>query len=118
MYVFADEAGNFDFSTQRGASKYFILGTLTMADCIVGTQLLELRRELAWQGAGLESTFHAAEDKQIVRDAVFGVLAGADFRADFTLFENRFPACRMGCPQEPQNRAPLPTSAPHASQYR
>jgi hypothetical protein len=28
-YVFSDEAGNFDFSKQLGASRYFILGTVS-----------------------------------------------------------------------------------------
>jgi hypothetical protein len=42
-YVFADEAGNFDFSGARGASRYFILTSVTVADCSVGEQLLALR---------------------------------------------------------------------------
>lgn len=87
VYLFSDEAGNFDFRTGRGATKYFILGTVVMTDTDVGHELIELRRELAWQGVGLESCFHATEDKQVVRDAVFDVLDGADFRADFTVFE-------------------------------
>jgi hypothetical protein len=87
VYLFADEAGNFDFSRRQGATRYFILGTVTTPDTSVGSDLVELRRDLAWQGVGLETTFHATEDKQVVRDAVFSLLQGANFRADFTVFE-------------------------------
>lgn len=89
VYVFADEAGNFDFRNGNGASKFFIIGTVTTSDTQVGQALMELRRELAWQGTGLETSFHATEDKQVVRDEVFRVLQSADFRADFTIFEKR-----------------------------
>jgi hypothetical protein len=54
VFVFADEAGNFDFSRRAGASKYFILVTITLPDCSAGLALLELRRELAWEGMGLD----------------------------------------------------------------
>jgi hypothetical protein len=48
-YVFADEAGNFDFSSNPGASRYFILTTVTLSgDCSLGDDLMRLRRELAW----------------------------------------------------------------------
>jgi hypothetical protein len=47
VYVFADEAGDFVFKRTPGASRYFILGTGTMADYAVGDQLLKLRRSLA-----------------------------------------------------------------------
>jgi hypothetical protein len=86
-YVFSDEAGNFDFSRDRGASRYFILCTVTLDDCAVGDRLLELRRMLGWQGIHLDSVFHASEDPQAVRDEVFGLLEAADFRVDATVFE-------------------------------
>jgi hypothetical protein len=35
-HIFADEAGNFDFSANRGASRYFILTTVTVSDWTVG----------------------------------------------------------------------------------
>jgi hypothetical protein len=87
--LFSDEAGNFDFRVGRGATKYYIIGTVVMEDTSIGTELIELRRELAWQGVGLESCFHATEDKQVVRDQVFDLLDRADFRADFTILEKR-----------------------------
>ena len=36
VYLFADEAGNFDFSTKGGASRYFIVGTVAMKDTKCG----------------------------------------------------------------------------------
>ncbi len=75
--VFADESGNFDFSRSQGASKYFCIGTITVADTAVGDQLLKLRRSMAWEGVHLDAGFHATTDPQAVRDRVFGVLANA-----------------------------------------
>lgn len=89
VYVFADEAGNFDFSLKQGASLWFILGSVTLYDPAVGNRLLELRRELAWQGVALDSTFHAAEDLQIVRDEVFRLLQRESFRIDYTVVDKR-----------------------------
>lgn len=87
VYLFADEAGNFDFRNKPGASRYFILGTLVIPNTDLGDRLLTLRRELAWQGVGLDSTFHATTDKQVVRNEVFNVLQRADFRFDATILE-------------------------------
>jgi len=86
-YVFSDEAGNFDFSRNSGASRYFILGTVTANDCRIGDDLLQLRRELGWRGMHLDSGFHATEDPQDVRDEVFEVLARGEFRIDVTILE-------------------------------
>ena len=86
-YVLADESGNFDFSRSASASRYFILVTLTLPDCTLGQEVLELRRQLAWEGHGLETEFHATEDKQAVRDRVFALLAARDFRIDATILE-------------------------------
>jgi len=89
VYVFGDEAGNFDFDLKQGASLWFILGSITLYDPSVGDRLLALRRELAWQGVALDSTFHASEDLQIVRDEVFRLLAGEAVRIDYTIVEKR-----------------------------
>jgi hypothetical protein len=88
-YVFADEAGNFDFSLNPGATRYFILSTVAMDDCALGHELIELRRQLAWQGLYLDRTFHASEDQQAIRDQVFALLQGATFRLDATILEKR-----------------------------
>ena len=58
-YVFSDEAGNFDFSRNSGASRYFIL----------------------------DKVFHATEDPQAIRDEVFEILRAGDFRIDATVLE-------------------------------
>jgi hypothetical protein len=86
-YVFADEAGNFDFSRRRGASRYFILCTVASSHCEVGDALLSLRRDLGWRGLHLDRVFHATEDPPAVRDEVFGLLAQMDCWVDATVLE-------------------------------
>jgi hypothetical protein len=87
LNVYADESGNFDFSRQPGASRYFILTTVTLVDDVIGNELLSLRRTLAWEGVDLPREFHATEDKQAVRDRVFEVIASHDFRIDATILD-------------------------------
>jgi len=87
VYVFADEAGNFDFRRTVGATAYFVLTTVTMTDCGAGDALLELRRQLAWEGLRLTPDFHATEESQPVRDRVMDVLKQLEFRIDATIFE-------------------------------
>lgn len=87
--MFADEAGNFDFSEGVGASRYFILCTVTTDSCAVGDSLLTLRRELGWKGHHLDRVFHATEDPQAIRDEVFALLSAHDFRVDATILEKR-----------------------------
>jgi hypothetical protein len=88
--VFADEAGDFNFSTAPGASQYFILTTVTLEKLDVGAELLDLRRQLGWEGAELRPEgFHATYDKQAVRDRVFEVLTRGEFRIDATILEKR-----------------------------
>lgn len=87
IFVFADEAGNFDFSGGSGASRFFILTTVALEDCSVGDELLALRRQLAWEGVEQATVdFHATEELQAVRDRVFAVLGGLDFRVDVSIF--------------------------------
>jgi len=85
--VFADESGNFDFTRGRGASRYFILTTVTLRDTRPGDALLALRRELAWDRVGLDTEFHATTDTQAVRDRVFALLAQHTFRVDATIID-------------------------------
>jgi hypothetical protein len=94
-YVFADEAGNFDFSRGPGASRYFVLATVSLADCSIGDRLLALRRELGWRGTNLDRVFHATEDRQAVRDEVFALLADADMRIDATILEKAKAAAHL-----------------------
>ncbi len=83
--VFVDEAGNLDFSN-RG-SRFFILTSVVLDQCGMGNDLLQLRRDLTRQGWDLSRGFHATEDKQRVRDAVFQLINDHDFRIDATIFE-------------------------------
>jgi hypothetical protein len=45
------------------------------------------RRELAAQGHELHDGFHATEDRQVVRDQVFALLARSSVRADATYYQ-------------------------------
>jgi len=87
-YIFSDEAGCFVFQKNGRASKYFIVCTVTMADCNIGTGLSELRRDMIWRKMPVkDDMFHCTEDKQIVRDEVFGYIQQCDFKIDATILE-------------------------------
>ena len=88
-YIYADEAGNFDFSNKPGASRYFILATVLIEDHQIESELLDLRRELVWENHNLPGPFHATTDQQVVRDRVFELLSRHDFRVDATILEKR-----------------------------
>ncbi|MET4217023.1 hypothetical protein ACVWWG_003603 [Bradyrhizobium sp. LB7.2] len=85
-FVFADEAGDFTFKRQNGASRYFMLCTLTTDDCSMASELLHIRRELCAAGGECDK-LHCTEDKQAIRDEVYKVLAQHKFRVDATLLE-------------------------------
>lgn len=87
LFLFADEAGDFAFRRGPNISKYYVVCTVTMASCEVGTELLALRRRLAWKRAPLKDYFHATVDAQAVRSAVFDVLTGAEFNIQATIME-------------------------------
>lgn len=86
-FIFADEAGCFTFNRQPNVSRYFILCTVSMDSCSVGTELLELRRRLAWEGYELGEYFHATADRQAVRDEVFKAITKHDFKVQATIME-------------------------------
>ena len=88
-YIYADESGNFDFSLNVGATRFFLLTTVVINDHSVESELLELRRELVWEGVELKGGFHATTDKQRVRDRVFRILSRHDFRVDATILDKR-----------------------------
>ena len=70
LYVFLDEGGNLDFSPS--GTKYFVLSSLTKERPFhAGKELIELKYDLVELGTNLEY-FHAAEDRQAVRNSVFG----------------------------------------------
>ena len=88
-HIYADESGNFDFSNNPKASEYFILTTVLIEDYSISAELFKLRRKLVWDGFNLRAGFHAAEDKQRVRDAVFDTLGQHHFRVDATILHKR-----------------------------
>lgn len=85
--LYADESGNFDFRRASGATKYFILTTVSLADTSIESDLLKLRRDLSWGGEDFKGGFHATDDQYAVRSAVFGILANHSLRVDATIFE-------------------------------
>ena len=87
LHVFADEAGNFDFSRTNGASRYFIVCTVVMPSCDAANHLLDLKRRLAWDQQPLGDYFHATNDAQIVRDEVYAELLKHDFTVQATILE-------------------------------
>lgn len=86
-FVFADEAGCFTFKKQRGASRYFLLCTLTTEDCALSHELLNIRRDLVLAGDCERDKLHATSDLQPTRDSVFSCLSKHNFRVDATLLE-------------------------------
>jgi Protein of unknown function (DUF3800) len=86
-FIFADEAGDFQFVRGANISRFFIVCTVIMDTCDVGRDLLALRRELAWKKAPLGDYFHATADKQEIRDAVFKLIRDCDFTVQATIME-------------------------------
>jgi len=86
-YVFADEAGDFTFKRKPGASKYFLLCTITTDDCSLSSSLLDIRRKLVADGDSDRDKLHATSDAQTTRDMVFECLQGHSFRVDSTILE-------------------------------
>jgi Protein of unknown function (DUF3800) len=71
-YIFLHEARNLDFSSN--GTRFFVLGALTMdRPSHLYADLAHLKYELIEQGVNIEY-FHAAEDRQLVRDRVFDVV--------------------------------------------
>lgn len=101
QFVFADEAGDFTFKDKQGASRYFILCTVTAADWRVSDRLLSIRRELVLAGDIERDKLHATTDLQEVRNQVFAAIAEEDFRWDATILEKR--------KAQPQTRPDAPT---------
>ncbi|MEQ8308585.1 MAG: DUF3800 domain-containing protein [Hoeflea sp.] len=86
-YIFSDEAGDFNFSRQPKASRYFILCTIAVNDCSIGHELIDLKRELIWNDQKVRGYFHAVDDLPPVRDAVYELLQGQDFTIQATIME-------------------------------
>ena len=72
LYIFIDEAGNFDFSPN--GTKFFIIGSLSKRRPFKAyNDLVKLKYDIIESGLELEY-FHATEDKQNVRNKVFEII--------------------------------------------
>lgn len=72
LYIFLDESGNFDFSTN--GTNHFLLSAVTALDPMASSSALQKAKyELLEQGHNIDC-FHASPDKQHIRDCVFGVI--------------------------------------------
>lgn len=88
LYVFIDESGNYDWSNK--GTKYVVFTSLLTEDITPGMlELYELKHNLIDLGTDVEY-FHAAEDRQVVRDRVFDILSAfAKARVDSVVVEKR-----------------------------
>ena len=73
LFLFVDESGNFDFSP-KGSRNFVLAGIATRHPLRSALKVSQLRYELLARGHNL-SHFHATEDLQEVRDAMFRVVA-------------------------------------------
>ena len=69
LFIFIDESGNFDFSN-RGTRYFVMAGVAALSPLDSAAELQSLRYQLSAEGIDV-SGFHAAEDRQVVRDQVF-----------------------------------------------
>ena len=89
LYVFLDEAGDFNFSAT--GTKFFTFTTITKRRPFPwDTPLISLKYDLIEVGLDIEY-FHAAEDRQAVRDQVFTIIGNnlGDLRIDSLVIEKR-----------------------------
>ena len=68
LFIFIDESGGFDFSPK--GTKYFVLSAVSTLSPLGKERLEEIKYDLMKNGNDLEY-FHAAEDKQVVRNQVY-----------------------------------------------
>jgi hypothetical protein len=89
LYVFLDEGGNFDFSAN--GTKYVTLTTVSQRrPSLWFPELADLRYDYLEAGLDIER-FHAGEDRQLVRDAVFELIGRhlGSVRIDSVVVEKR-----------------------------
>lgn len=99
--LFADESGDFTFSRNGSASKYFILTTVALSDFTrVNAELVDLRHALAWNKVEHPGPFHASSDPAPVRDRVFSLLENWDIRVDSLVIEKSKAAPKIRSTEE------------------
>lgn len=89
LYIYLDESGNFDFST-KGTSYFTLTALTTTRPFAWDAPLMSLKYDEIERGSDAEY-FHAAEDKQIVRNRVFAILTTTlnEARLDCIVVEKR-----------------------------
>jgi len=86
LYTFFDEAGDLNFG--KNGSRYFLCGMLVTHNPWPIMQVLTDLREEIFRGKFIPRAFHAAEDRQVVRDRVFESICGVGgFEAYITVTE-------------------------------
>lgn len=96
-YIFLDEAGNLDFSTN--GTPYFVLTSVSMRRPFPMYQELDAYRHDCLE-YGLEMEyFHCSEDNIHVRNSVFGLIAKnlGSMRIDCLVVEKKNRTCTSGC---------------------
>ena len=89
LYIFLDEAGNLDFSSN--GTRYFLLSSVTKErPFYTCSDLIELKYDLVEAGMNIEY-FHASEDTQAVRNKVFDIICQnlGGIRVDSLVVEKR-----------------------------
>jgi hypothetical protein len=89
LYVFLDEAGDFNFSVS--GTRFFTFTTISKSRPFPWDgPLISLKYDLIEVGLDIEY-FHAAEDRQAVRDQVFAIIANnlTNLRIDSLIVEKR-----------------------------
>lgn len=94
-YLYADESGNMDFrdhtAHRNGPTRYLAMGSLMIEgeDKMqrLRRDIADLRYDLARRGIHHDGHFHATTDEQAIRDEMFELLQGHDFKVDVTLLE-------------------------------
>lgn len=86
-YLFADESGDLEFARKPNVSKFYIIGAISLDPTKCGQELFDLRRQLIWDKQPVREFFHASEDKQVIRDAVFRFLQTIDMSIYATVME-------------------------------
>jgi hypothetical protein len=73
LFVFLDESGNFDFSLS-GTKHLVFTAVISINPIQSASRMLNLKYQLLQEGLGI-GTFHASEDRQLIRDRVFSAIA-------------------------------------------
>lgn len=89
LYMFLDKGGNFDFS-HKGTKFFTITCLILQRPFPTYERLTRIKYDLLEKGLNLQY-FHATEDKQMVRDQVFGVIQDhlGQFIVDSVIIEKR-----------------------------